>query len=152
MGKYETASRKFADTFNKHDLEAVTKLYAANAVAYDPMYPEPLRGRDAIGKDTAGFFRAFPDIRLEIITTIEKDDRNGADEMRLTGTHTGPLETPTGEELPPTNKRIELKGSAFVRLNENGEIVEERRYYDVASILRQLGITTEAAEPVSAQR
>jgi len=153
MGRYQDASRKFAETFNKHDLDGLAKLYATDAVAYDPMYPEPLRGRDAIRKDTATFFKGFPDIRFEIITTIEKDDRNGADEVRMTGTHTGPLETPTGEELAPTNKRVELKGSAFVRLNERGEIVEERRYYDVGTFLRQLGLMPEQAEePAGAKR
>jgi steroid delta-isomerase-like uncharacterized protein len=153
MGKYQDASRKFADTFNKHDLDGLAKLYAADAVAYDPMYPEPLRGRDAIRNDTATLFKGFPDVRFEIINTIEKDDRNGADEIRLNGTHTGPLETPTGEELPPTNKRVELKGSAFARLNELGEIVEERRYYDVAAFLRQLGLMPEQAEePAGAKR
>jgi steroid delta-isomerase-like uncharacterized protein len=153
VGKYEDMSRKFAETFNRHDLEGVAKLYATDAVAYDPMYPEPLRGRDAIRKDAATFFKGFPDIRYEIITTVEKDDRNGADEIRLTGTHTGPLATPTGQDLPPTNKRVELKGGAFIRLNERGEIVEERRYYDVATVLRQLGVMPEqAAEPVGARR
>ena len=73
--------------------------------------------------------------------------------MRLTGTHTGPLETPTGDEVPPTNKRVDLKGGAFVRLNERGEIVEERRYYDVGTILRQLGIVPEKApEPAGSRR
>jgi steroid delta-isomerase-like uncharacterized protein len=143
LGKYQETSRKVADAFNKHDLDALAKLYAEDAVAYDPMYPEPLRGRAAIRKDAATFFRGFPDIRFEVISTIEKDDRYGADEVRLTGTHTGPLETPTGQELPPTN----------TRLNERGEIVEERRYYDVAGVLRQLGVMPEPAEePVGAKR
>jgi steroid delta-isomerase-like uncharacterized protein len=153
MGKYQEVSRKVADTFNKHDLDAFAKLYAEDAVAYDPMYPEPLRGRAAIRKDAATFLRGFPDIRFEIVATFEKDDRNGADEIRLIGTHTGPLETPTGQDLPPTNKRIDLKGSAFGRLNERGEIVEERRYYDVATVLRQLGVMPEPAEePIAAKR
>ena len=153
MGKYQDASKKFADVFNKHDLDGVAELYASDAIAYDPMYPEPLRGRDAIRKDTATFFRGFPDIRLEIINTIEKDDRTGADEIRLTGTQTGPLETPTGQELPPTNKRVEMRGGAFTRLNDRGEIVEERRYYDVGTLLRQLGLTPDQAEePVGTQR
>ena len=153
MGKYQDASKKFADVFNKHDLDGVANLYASDAIAYDPMYPEPLRGRDAIRKDTATFFRGFPDIRLEIINTIEKDDRTGADEIRLTGTQTGPLETPTGQELPPTNKRVEMRGGAFTRLNDRGEIVEERRYYDVGTLLRQLGLTPEQAEePVGTKR
>jgi steroid delta-isomerase-like uncharacterized protein len=153
MGKYQEISKKAADTFNKHDLDALAKLYAEDAVAYDPMYPEPLRGRAAIRKDAATFFRGFPDIRFEILTTIERDDRNGADEVRLVGTHTGPLETPTGQDLPPTNKRVDLKAGVFGRLNERGEIVEERRYYDVAGVLRQLGVMPEQAEePAGAKR
>ena len=152
MGKFEEASTKLAKAINGHDLDAVAKAYASDAVAYDPMYPEPLRGREAIKKDSADFLRAFPDLRFEISNVIEKDGL-GAGEVRITGTHTGPLATPTGGEVPPTNKRIELKGAAFVRLNGSGEIVEERRYYDVGTILRQLGLMPEQAEePAGARR
>jgi steroid delta-isomerase-like uncharacterized protein len=153
MGKFEETSKKLADITSKHDLEGHAKLYASDAIAYDPMYPEPLRGRDAISKDAANLFRAFPDVRFQIVSVIEKDDRSGAGEVRLTGTHSGPLKTPTGEEIPPTNKKFDLKGAAFVRLNEKGEIVEERRYYDVGTILRQLGVMPEQSEePVGARR
>jgi steroid delta-isomerase-like uncharacterized protein len=153
MGKFEEISRKLADAQTKHDSEAVARLYASDAVAYDPMYPEPLRGREAIAKDSDAFFTAFPDLRFEILSVIEKDDRSGAGEVRLTGTHTGPLESPTGEMIPPTNKKIELKGGGFVKLNDRGEIVEERRYYDVGTILRQLGLMPEqAAQPAGAKR
>ena len=153
MGKFEEVSRNLAKANTAHDLDAVAKVYASDAVAYDPMYPEPLKGREAIKKDTADFFRAFPDLRMEISNVIEKDDRLGAGEIRMTGTHTGPLATPTGGEVPPTNKRIEVKGAGFVRLNEKGEILEERRYYDVGTLLRQLGLMPEQAEePVSARR
>jgi steroid delta-isomerase-like uncharacterized protein len=153
MGKFEEASKKLAKAINGHDLDALAKVYASDAVAYDPMYPEALRGRDAIKKDSADFFRAFPDLRFEITNIVEKDDGLGAGEVVMSGTHTGPLATPTGGEVPPTNKRIEIKGAAFVRLNGSGEIVEERRYYDVGTILRQLGIMPEQAEePVGAKR
>ena len=153
MGKFEDQSRKLAKAITAHDLDAAAKLYATNAVAYDPMYPEPLRGREAIKKDNGVLVRAFPDVRFEIVSVIEKDDRSGAGEIRIVGTNTGPLATPTGGELPPTNKRIELKGAAFVKLNESGEIVEERRYYDVAAFMRQLGLMPEQAEePAEAKR
>ena len=153
MGKFNDTSRKLADAMTKHNLDAVANLYATDAVAYDPMYPQPLRGREAIRKDTAVFFRGFPDLRFEIVTVIEKDDLTGAGEMRMSGTHTGPLEAPTGEDIPPTNKRIDLKGAVFARVNDRGEIVEERRYYDVSTVMRQLGLAPEqAGEPVGAKR
>src|SRR5206468_4895105 len=118
MGKFTDAGNKLTEGINSHNVDAATNAYAADAVAYDPMYPEPLRGRDAIRKDTEGFLRAFPDLRFELLTVIEADEKNGAGEVRMTGTHTGPLESPTGEEIPPTNKRIELKGGVFGRLND----------------------------------
>ena len=153
MGKFEDSRRKLAAAMIKHDPDAVGNAYATDAVAYDPMYPEPLRGRDAIRKEAAGFIRAFPDLRFEIVTVIEKDERTGADEVHFTGTFTGPMESPTGAQIPPTNKRIDVKGASFVRLNERGEITEERRYYDVGTFLRQLGLVPEeATESVSAQR
>ena len=153
MGKFDETTQKIAAAISKHDLDAHGKLYASDAVAYDPMYPQPLRGRDAIRKDTEIFLRAFPDMRFEALTVIEKDDRTGSAEIRLTGTHTGPLQSPTGEEIPPTKKRVEVKGAVFARLNERGEIVEERRYYDVGTMLRQLGLVPDQAkEPVGAQR
>jgi steroid delta-isomerase-like uncharacterized protein len=153
MGKFDETTQKIAAAISKHDLDAHGKLYASDAVAYDPMYPQPLRGRDAIRKDTETFLRAFPDMRFEALTVIEKDERTGSAEIRLTGTHTGPLQSPTGEEIPPTKKRVEVKGAVFARLNERGEIVEERRYYDVGTMLRQLGLVPDQAkEPVGAQR
>jgi steroid delta-isomerase-like uncharacterized protein len=153
MGKFDETTQKIAAAISKHDLDAHGKLYASDAVAYDPMYPQPLRGRDAIRKDTEIFLRAFPDLRFEALTVIEKDERTGSAEIRLSGTHTGPLQSPTGEEIPPTKKRVEVKGAVFARLNERGEIVEERRYYDVGTMLRQLGLVPEQAkEPVGAQR
>src|SRR2546427_3441815 len=136
MGKFEEASRKLAKAINAHDLDAVTKAYASDAVAYDPMYPEPLRGREAIKKDAADSLRAFPDMRFEISSVIEKDDGLGAGEVRITGTHTGPLATPTGGGGPPPNKRIEHKGAAVVPLKKNSETVEGGRYYAVVASRR----------------
>ena len=153
MGKFEETSRKLADAQTKHDAEKVASCYAADAVAYDPMYPEPLKGREAIRNEAVGFFKGFPDLRFEIVSVVEKDDRSGAGEVRLSGTNTGPMESPTGDEIPPTNKKIDLKGAAFAKLNERGEIVEERRYYDVGAFLRQLGLMPEqAAQPAGANR
>jgi len=146
MGKFTETSRKIIDAINSHDIDAIANLYASDAVAYDPMYPQPLRGRDAIRKDYAVYLRGFPDLRFELLTSVDKDDRSGAGEMRMSGTHTGPLTAPTGEEVPPTNKRADLKGAVFAKLNERGEVVEEKRYYDTGTMLRQLGLVPEQAE------
>ena len=141
MGRFETAGRKFIEAFNRHDADATAKLYANDCVVHDPLYPEPLVGRNAVKEDNANFFRAFPDIRFEIVEILDRGDVGSA-EMKMTGTNTGPLTTPMGE-IPPTGKRIELWGAVYARLGAQDLVVEERRYYDTASFMRALGVTPE---------
>ena len=146
MTAFEDLAKKWTDAFNKHDARAVAAHYAQDGVAYDPFYPEPLKGRAAIEKDAADFFRAFPDIRFELINLFDKGDR-AAGEVKMTGTNSGPLATPMGE-VPATGKRIDLRGALVGRINAENLIVEERRYYDTGTMMKQLGLAPEVAEPV----
>ena len=146
MTAFEDLAKKWTDAFNKHDARAVAAHYAQDGVAYDPFYPEPLKGRAAIEKDAADFFRAFPDIHFEVINLFDKGDR-AAGEVKMTGTNSGPLATPMGE-VPATGKRIDLRGALVGRINAENLIVEERRYYDTGTMMKQLGLAPEVAEPV----
>jgi hypothetical protein len=49
-------------------------------------------------------------------------------------------------EVPPTGKRIDLRGALVGRLNAENLIVEERRYYDTGTMMKQLGLAPEVAE------
>jgi steroid delta-isomerase-like uncharacterized protein len=149
MTAFEDLAKTWTDAFNRHDARAVAAAYAQDCIAYDPFYPEPLRGRAAIEKDAAEFFRAFPDLRVEVISIFEKGDR-AAGEVTMKGTNTGPLATPMGE-VPATGKRIDLRGALVGRINAEKLIVEERRYYDTGTMMKQLGLTPEVAEEVPAR-
>lgn len=148
MGKVEDTLKKLTAAMNRHDAKAVSALYANDAVVDDPFYPEPLRGRRAIEEDAASFIKGFSNLRMEAVSVFEKDDRNGAAEVRFTGTHDGPLTSPAGE-IPATNKKMDLRAGGFVKLNERGEIVEERRYFDSGQMMQQLGLT--GAQPSAAK-
>ncbi|MBI4337827.1 MAG: ester cyclase [Chloroflexi bacterium] len=134
----EDAIRKGLEAFNRHEVEGVAELYAPGATVYDPLYPQPLRGRESIKKDWQEFIKAFPDIRMTATHILATGD-TAAVEAVLTGTHKGPLTGPTGT-IPPTNRRVELRGSFFVRCDPQGQILEERRYFDTASMMAQLGM------------
>ncbi len=69
-----------------------------------------------------------------------------ADEWTFVGTHTGAFLMPDGTELPPTGKRVEIRGMEFVRLRD-GKIVVDNLYYDNLAILVQLGLVPQAATP-----
>jgi steroid delta-isomerase-like uncharacterized protein len=132
-------AREIADAFNRRDADAIAEHYAEDAVVHDPQYPEPLRGREAIRQDMDAWFRSFPDVHGKVQSVLGDDDRY-AFEFAMTGTHQGPLATPSGE-FPPTGRRIESAVGLFGRVNGDDKIVEERRYYDQAALAEQLGMS-----------
>lgn len=131
-------AKKEGNAINRHDADAYALGYAVDATAYDPQYAEPLRGREAIRKDMVDFFTAFPDVQSKVLNTVMNSDTL-AFEVEMSGTHTGPLITPTGT-IPATNKRMQMRGGRFMRVNSQGQITECNRYYDLMGIMRQLGL------------
>ena len=138
MSGADTA-RRVLDAFNQHDSAAFAAYYAPDATVRDPQYPEPLRGREAIRKDMDEFFRGFPDMRANLRGPILEDGQTVSFEASFVGTQQGPVPGPLGE-IPATGKRVEMNGAIFVRLDNDGRIAEERRYYDLAGMLGQLGV------------
>lgn len=136
----EQTIRNLVKAANKHDLKTVGETYASVAIAHDPGYPKPLKGREAILKDYEVFFvKGMPDARFRIISIMSKGNKVAA-ELAFKGTHTGPLETPEGT-VEATNKQVDFQiGIFYVRFNAKGQIAEERRHYDMAGVMRQLGL------------
>lgn len=123
---------------NRHDPQAFAGFYAQDALVYDPQYPEPLRGSDAISKDMSDFLQAFPDFNFSLKSQVGSGDAI-AFEGSGKGTHRGPLAGPAGE-IPATSLSINIRFAAFLRLNDQGLIQEESRYYDLAGMMQQLGL------------
>jgi len=82
--------------------------------------------------------RAFPDQRIEIVR-LHTADHAVLMEALARGTHTGPY-----RGLPPTGRSWEQQFLAIF-VFEGDALVCERVYYDVATILQQLGIAREPA-------
>jgi steroid delta-isomerase-like uncharacterized protein len=126
------------EALNRHDAAAFAGFYTPDALVHDPQHPEPLKGRDAIRKDIADFIGAFPDLNFTLKTVVESGD-TVAFEGAGKGTHKGPMASPAGE-IPATNRPMELRFAAFLRVNGQGLIAEERRYFDMAGMMQQLGL------------
>jgi steroid delta-isomerase-like uncharacterized protein len=126
------------DAFNKHDAGAFAACYAPNAVVDDPQFPEPLKGAHAITKDIGDWFGAFPDIETRITRTVV-NGTSFAVEWSMSGSHKGPLVMPDGH-VPATGKPVRMVVVTIGRLDAEGRIAEERRSYDLASVMGQLGL------------
>lgn len=131
-------AKKEGEAINRHDADAYAAGYAVDAIAYDPQYPELLKGREAIRQDIVDFFTAFPDVQSKVLNTVVSGN-SLAFEVEMSGVHKGPLITPTGP-IPATNKRMQMRGGRFMRINAQGQITECNRYYDLAGIMQQLGL------------
>jgi predicted ester cyclase len=81
--------------------------------------------------------QAFPDIRSEIMTTVETPDAIAL-ELRISGTHTGPMQTPGGS-IPPTGKSVVWESVDIVRVSD-GKITSWHAYFDQVAFLTQLGL------------
>lgn len=123
---------------NAHDVARFAAFYSEDAVVRDPQYADPLRGRAAVENDFSAFLAAFPDLRAEVTCSVVTGSTVAA-EMTLAGTHRGPLTLPSGE-VPPTGRSVRFEMSFFDRIDDQGLIVNERRYYDVLDQLEQLGL------------
>jgi steroid delta-isomerase-like uncharacterized protein len=130
--------RTQSDAFNRHDASAFAACYADNARIADPQFSEPLEGAAAIAKDVGDWFGSFPDIEARLTRTVF-DGTHYAAEWSMSGTHKGPLITPEGH-VPATGKPIRLVVVTIGRVGADGRIVEERRSYDLAGILSQIGL------------
>ena len=129
---------KAMEAFNNHDAEKVVVFYAPDAILIDPSYNEPQIGRDAIRKDYEKLFRSFPDILVSRQKFLVNDS-TASWEIKLTGTNTGPIETPDGT-IPPTDRPFELLASIFAEIDSEGRFHRVRRYYDNFTLMKQLGL------------
>ncbi len=132
-------ARRYVDTFNDRDVDAWAALFAEDAVVHDPFIPEPAKGRDAIKAVVTGMLRAFPDLRWrQLRPEIGLEDRVAV-ELAVHGVNTGPLEM-AGGELPATGRTISFESGTFWMIGPDGQITEERSYFDATGVGAQLGI------------
>lgn len=141
MGEAREVMDRLTDALNSHDTEAGVALYADDATITDPF--GTTTGTDQIREYWQTFFDAFPDMSGESTRKYESSS-TAIDEWSMSGTHTGPLRTPDGQEIPATGKRVTMRGSDFAQV-EGGLIVQHRVYFDQMEMLGQLGLLPEEA-------
>lgn len=112
--------------------------YAPDAILHTPLFP-PVRGAEAIRRHDDGIRSAFPDARLTTSRPVVRGEQTAV-EWEYRGTNTGPIVLPHGV-VSATNRPVTLRGASFLRFTADGLIAEEHRYFDVCSLLEQLGVS-----------
>ncbi|MFP5451815.1 MAG: ester cyclase [Thermoleophilia bacterium] len=112
-------------------------------LADDAVVKEHGTGREIVGGDeiAAAHFAwrdAFPGMRGDIENLVAHGDQV-VYETTWTGTHAGPLTAPDGQTIPPTGRSVAMPACLVVRVADD-RIVEQHHYFDMVTMLSQLGL------------
>ena len=143
MERYRSLLDNYVELYNSGDLDGVMDLYAEDSSQQMP--DGRYEGRSTIRDRLAQELNAFSDLSHRVVSYVEEGDAF-ADEWVFVGTHTGPLVLPDGTEVPPTGKRVEVRGMELVAMRD-GKIVVDNMYYDNLAVAGQLGLVPEVARP-----
>ena len=130
-------AEKLFEALNAHDLNLGSD-YEADDYQFEGPGTSGTVNRDQARAYTQGFFDAFPDLHFEIKQRVAQGDYVVINWIG-SGTHTGPLLTPTGATIPPTGKKAVAPGSTTYQI-KNGKAVAGQTYWDMVTLLAQLGL------------
>lgn len=132
-----SAARAFTERYNAGDWDGMRDVIAPDAVYDEVGTGRRIEGADAILEVNKAWKAALPDSQGTIEDALSCDDRVV---LRITwsGTQSGPLPLPTGGEIPPSNRQINVPACQIVRVAD-GKLVEAIHYFDMLTLLEQIG-------------
>jgi steroid delta-isomerase-like uncharacterized protein len=121
---------RIAAAWNRHDPAAIAALHAPEGTVADPGLP--VAAGAAVIARARTFLDGLEGFHLAVGEVIAETP-GIAYEWRVTGTHTGLL-----LGFPPTGRAVDVSGVSLLELNRDGQILEERLYWDRATLQEQL--------------
>ena len=143
MATAREVSDRYTELINTHDARGIGALFADDGVFTEPA--GEFRGRAEVISYWERFFEAFPDMEGQDTFKAEAGE-TAINEWTVSGTNTGPMETPEGT-IPATGKRVSVSGSDALTVRD-GLIRSQRAYYDQLAFMTQLGLVPEGAASV----
>ena len=128
------------DAWNARDWDTFKKRHAEDVAVYWPAQPEPTKGRHNHHKEAMEFFKAFDNhLDNNPYKILFGHGDYTCSVARWTGTNIGQFMGPDGQTVPATNRKFELEFCTVAHW-KNGEIIEEKLFYDLVGLLKQLGV------------
>lgn len=133
----EQLVERFAKAWSSGDLEAILACVSADVV-YDAVGAGIIsHGREQFAGFATAVLTAVPEIQWLIDRTYAAGNVVSC-EWRLTGTQTGDF-----PGIPATGNSFEVRGASIIECAD-GKVVASRDYWNVADLLRQVGLLPEA--------
>ena len=125
--------------YSEKDWDAVRASITSDFVYDEVPTQRQVRGVDQVISLWRGWATALPDSKATFHNAVVSGTTVVL-ELTWTGTHTGPLETPEGP-IAATGKSIDIRACNVIEIGaEKAKL--QRQYFDMATMLQQLGVTT----------
>jgi predicted ester cyclase len=132
------AAHSFFEAWNANDLSKAAPYEADGFVVEAPGSPAPMNSAQNRAYNQ-NFLSAFPGSKFEVLLDVVQGDYVVTHWRVSGGKHSGTLYSPSGTPIPPTGKAATVVGSSTF-LIKNGKIVHGWTFWDMASLLSQLGL------------
>ena len=128
------------DSWNAQNWEVFRSRHSADTAVYWPGQAEPTRGRDAHQAESEAFFKSIENhLDNNPYKVMFASGDWTCTIARWTGRMVVPMRGLDGQIHAATNKSFELEFCTVARWKD-GEIVEEKLFYDQVGFLRQIGV------------
>ena len=134
-------TRDAVEAFNAGDWQRYKTLFTADSLYDEVGSQRRIQGVDQLVESAQGWKQAFPDVKGTITTAVASGNTVTL-EITWEGTHTGALEGPGGA-IPASGKRMVTRG-AWLLTFQGVKIKESRNYFDMMSMLQQIGALPQA--------
>lgn len=128
--------RTILDAYNARSFDRLDGVVAPDAEYRNVATGEAFRGADGMKRYQRNWATAFPESQVELQNLVACGETVTMEYVGR-GRHTGPLATPQGT-IEPTGRDVELPLCDVLTVKD-GRITGGRTYYDVATLMRQLG-------------
>ena len=123
------------------DIDSAMSVMHDNCVNHDMGTGQVMEGLDENRADMENWTNTFSDMKVEVLNHVESGD-TVVTEMKMSGVNTGDMEMPDGSKIPATGKSIEMNGCQVAKF-QDGKIIKATQYYNMMSMMAQLGLMPE---------
>jgi steroid delta-isomerase-like uncharacterized protein len=135
-GEITRLVRDLLEAWNAHDVERIKTFYAPDYEGVDVGQAKPQSGPQGVARLVKRYLQAFPNLYFVAEDVVVQGNR-AVLVWTAHATHRGEL-----MRIPPTGRDIVVRGTSVLTV-ENGRVSRGLYIWDVAGLLRSIGLLPE---------
>ena len=132
---------KFFKCMESGDIDGALSFLTEDHVGHDMGTGAIMKGHDENRADMENWNTTFSNLKVEALNHVESGD-TVVTELKMSGVNTGDLAQPDGSKIPATGKSVEMNGCQ-VAVFEGGKMKKSTQYYNMMTMMAQLGLMPE---------